>query len=86
MNRKKIKIQIEIQPNKQANIQILKIAKNQMLVIIIDCSRSHRLILFFFSYVLSSIVTATDQTNVELLKIRLENMASVIYDEHKGTV
>ena len=56
-----------------------------MLVIIIDCSRSHRLILFFFfSYVLSSIVTATDQTNVELLKIRLENMASVIYDEHKG--
>lgn len=39
---------------------------------------------FFFSYVLSSIVTATDQTNVELLKIRLENMASVIYDEHKG--
>lgn len=56
-----------------------------MLVIIIDCSRSHRLILFFFfSYVLSSIVTATDQTNVELLKIRLENMASVIYDERKG--
>lgn len=56
-----------------------------MLVIIIDCSRSHPLILFFFfSYVLSSIVTATDQTNVELLKIRLENMASVIYDEHKG--
>lgn len=56
-----------------------------MLVIIIDCSRSHRLILFFFfSYVLSSIVTATDQTNVELLKIRLENMASVIYNEHKG--
>lgn len=56
-----------------------------MLVIIIDCSRSHPLILFFFfSYVLSSIVTATDQTNVELLKIRLENMASVIYDERKG--
>lgn len=56
-----------------------------MLVIIIDCSRSHPLILFFFfSYVLSSIVTATDQTNVELLKIRLENMASVIYNEHKG--